>query len=167
MVRRLFVFCKPQVPAHALHEKGFTKPTGRRSTGQQPRNEELVSSGGITAYQPLVHRGFCSSVGLHMVPLVRASEGSSRTIVFDALEGARVGVPLGGPIRRRPVLPRPAPPRPAAPPCAAPPRPARGIFPDMPCMNRVYSDNKRRYTGQQPGTKSASRPADKPRMNRG
>ena len=35
-------------------------------------------------------------------------------------------------------------------------------------MNRVYIDKKRRrFTGQQPGKKSASRPSDKPRINRG
>ena len=40
------------------------------------------------------------------------------------------------------------------------------IFPDMPCMKRVYRDKKRRSTGQQPGRKSAYRPGDKPVMNR-
>ena len=38
----------------------------------------------------------------------------------------------------------------------------------MPCMKRVYKKtNRRRYNGQQPGTKSTSRPADKPLVNRG
>ena len=32
-------------------------------------------------------------------------------------------------------------------------------------MKRVYRDKRRRSTGQQPERKSASRPADKPRMN--
>ena len=41
------------------------------------------------------------------------------------------------------------------------------FFPDMFCMKRVYRDTKRRYTGQQPGTKSAFRPGDKPVVNRG
>ena len=40
-------------------------------------------------------------------------------------------------------------------------------FPDMPCMKRAYKDKRRRSTGQQPGAMSASRPADKPRVNRG
>ena len=54
------------------------------------------------------------------------------------------------------------------------------MFPDMPCMKRVYrvpghalhekglqrQIRRRRYIGQQPGTKSASRPADKPVINR-
>ena len=33
-------------------------------------------------------------------------------------------------------------------------------------MNRVYKEKRRRFTGQQPETKSASRPAVKQRMNR-
>ena len=40
------------------------------------------------------------------------------------------------------------------------------LFPDMPCMKRVYRDTKRRSTGQQQGRKSDFRPAGKPRMNR-
>ena len=34
------------------------------------------------------------------------------------------------------------------------------LFPDMPCIKRVYTDKR------QPGTKNASRPADKPVINR-
>ena len=45
------------------------------------------------------------------------------------------------------------------------------VFADTPCMKRVYKTNRRRYTGQQPGTKSGRRPGDKtgyrPRVNRG
>ena len=37
----------------------------------------------------------------------------------------------------------------------------------MPCMKRFTETKRRRSTGQQPGTKSASRPAVKPRFNRG
>ena len=40
-------------------------------------------------------------------------------------------------------------------------------FTDMPCMRRVYKTIRRHYTGQQPGTKSARRPTDKMRVNRG
>ena len=37
----------------------------------------------------------------------------------------------------------------------------------MPCMKMIYRDKKRRRsTGQQPGTKSAHGPADKPLINR-
>ena len=42
-----------------------------------------------------------------------------------------------------------------------------GLFLDMPCMKRVSNEKRRRSTGRQPGTKSASHPADKPRINRG
>ena len=40
-------------------------------------------------------------------------------------------------------------------------------LPDMPCMKRVYitMTNRRRYTGQQPGTKSGHCAADKPVVN--
>ena len=40
-----------------------------------------------------------------------------------------------------------------------------GKFPNMPCMKRVYRDKKRPSTDRQPGTKSASRPGDKPLTN--
>ena len=33
-------------------------------------------------------------------------------------------------------------------------------------MKRVYRDKKASFTGRQPGTKSASRPGDKPLINR-
>ena len=39
-------------------------------------------------------------------------------------------------------------------------------FPDMPCMKRFTKITRRRYTVQQPRTKSAFRPANKLRMNR-
>ena len=40
-------------------------------------------------------------------------------------------------------------------------------FPDMPCMKKVCTEIvTHRYIGQQPGTKSDRRPADKPRINR-
>ena len=29
------------------------------------------------------------------------------------------------------------------------------LFPNLPCMEKAYSDKTRRYTGQQPGTKAA------------
>ena len=75
---------------------------------------------------PRLNQTFCSSTDLHRISFVHASEETFRTVVFDALEGKRVGRLLGEPTRRRPVLPRPVPPRPA-PLCAAPPRPARGM----------------------------------------
>ena len=41
------------------------------------------------------------------------------------------------------------------------------ILPDMPCMKKVSETKKRRYSGQQPGTKSGRRPGDKPVIGRG
>ena len=42
------------------------------------------------------------------------------------------------------------------------------FFPDMPYIKRFFTRTKRLgSTGRQPGTKSASRPADKPVINRG
>ena len=74
------------------------------------RNEERPSSRGVNA----IKRSFRASIGLHRISLVRASEETLRTGVFDALEVTRVACLLGEPIRRRPVLPGPASPcRPA------------------------------------------------------
>ena len=50
-------------------------------------------------------------VDLYRILIVRDSEDSFRTGVFDALEGTRVGCLLGESIRRRFVLLGPAPPR--------------------------------------------------------
>ena len=36
------------------------------------------------------------------------------------------------------------------------------MFPDMPCMKKVYNDNRRWSTGQQPETKSRRRSTDQP-----
>ena len=52
-----------------------------------------------------------SSIGLHRISLVRASEETFRTCVPNALDGTRDSCFLGGPIRRRPVLPGSVPPR--------------------------------------------------------
>ena len=38
------------------------------------------------------------------------------------------------------------------------------IFRDMPCMRRLTGTNRRRFTGQQPGTKSGIRAADAPQV---
>ena len=77
-------------------------------------------STGFTADKLVVIRRFCSPIGLNVISFVRASEESSRTVVFDSLESKRVGNLLGEQTRRRPAPPRPAPP------CPAPPR----LFPD-------------------------------------
>ena len=77
------------------------------STSQRPGTKSLFRP----TDKPCVNRPLCSPIGLHMVSLVRASGGSFRTVVYDALGWGRVGCLLGEPIRRRPVLPGPAPPR--------------------------------------------------------
>ena len=53
--------------------------------------------------------------------------------------------------------------------CATPPGRSAGLpDPTRPWYVRVLdSTSRHRYTGQQPGTKSACRPADLPRLNRG
>ena len=40
------------------------------------------------------------------------------------------------------------------------------VFPNMPCMKRVYRKNRRLPSFRKPGTKRASRPADKTLINR-
>ena len=41
------------------------------------------------------------------------------------------------------------------------------VFPNMPCVERIHGDKKRRqFIGSQPGTKSGRRSADKPLINR-
>ena len=88
----------------------------------------------------LVKHRFCSSIRLNGNSVVRASEESSRTIVFDALGSKKtvdswadrpVGVPL-----------YPAPPCPATPPRAAPSRSARCI--SWCWIRQVFKKKKRR-----------------------
>ena len=110
------------LPGHALHEKGLQRQIGV-CTDQQPGTK----SSRRPADKPVVNRGFCSSIGLHRISFVLASEETFGT-VSSMLRKARgkvvswanrpvgVGVPF-----------YPAPPRTAAPPSAAPPRPARGM----------------------------------------
>ena len=62
-----------------------------------------------TAGQPVI---VYPAFGLNGISIVRASEGSFRTAVYDALGtlgGKGDGCLLGKPTRRRPVLPGPAP----------------------------------------------------------
>ena len=140
---------------YALHEKGLrTKTNRRRYIDQQPKTK----GGRRPGNKPVINRGLCSPSGLNRISLVRASEALFRTVVHDSLERTRDGCVLPERTRRRPILR--SPPHPAAPPCAP--------DPDRPCCVRVLDStstatNKRRYTGQQPGTKSPSRPAEKPR----
>ena len=98
---------------------------------------------------PVVCPGFGLD-GLHMNSLVRASEASFMTIVFNAWGEKRVACSLGD--RNVGVPSGPARPSPPTALCAAPPRPARGmsdvwrrqlknmvnLFREMPCMKRAY-----------------------------
>ena len=104
---------KLDIPGHALHEKGLQR---QKSVGPLASSQERKA-----LLVLVINRGVCSSIGLHRVSFVRASEELFRTVVFDALEGTRDGFVLREQIRRRPILP--GPPRPAAPPCAARPDP--------------------------------------------
>ena len=99
-----------------------TETNRRRYTGQQPGTKSASRPGD----KPVVHRRFCSSIGLHRISLVRASIGSPRMSSFHRL-GVRDFVfscannPVVG------VLCCPSPPGSAVPPGAAPYRPARGM----------------------------------------
>ena len=105
------------IPGHALHEKGLQRQMGAGTlVNSQERRAAVV---------PRFNRWFCSPVGLHGNSCFRACRKTPRRVVYECLEGKRVGFILVGPTRRGPVLP--VPPSPAAPPCAAPRRPARGM----------------------------------------
>ena len=95
---------------------------------------------------------FVPAFGLHNISLVRASGGTFRRRFHDALESTRVLCLLGEQFCWHPVPRDPAPP----PRCA--PRP------DLPVVCPGFGLD--RYMGQQPRTKSAHGPADKPQINR-
>ena len=69
------------------------------------RNKERFSSRGVTAYEPVVNRSLCSSIGLNRILFVRASGERFWRRVFDALGGTRDACFLGELFCRRPVLP--------------------------------------------------------------
>ena len=100
------------------------RSSARWCSGQQPRTK----SGHCPADKSVINRlstaGFVFT-GLHRVSFVRPSSDTPKIILFDRLEGTRVGGLLGGPTRRPGM--RPARPHLAVPPCAAPSRPARGM----------------------------------------
>ena len=101
------------IPGHALHEKGLQRQIGDGTLVSSQERRALavpLINRGTIAGQPRVNRSFRSSIGLHRISFVRASEETSRT-VFGSLEGKREGCLLAGSTRRRPVLPSPAPPR--------------------------------------------------------
>ena len=114
--------------------RGFTRTQRRRSTGQQPRTK----SGRGPADNPDVNWSSTARcvprIGLHGISFIRASEETSRRVVFDARGGKMVGCLLGAPTCRRPTLPRP--PRPA-PLCPARPAAVRRPTPPHPWYVRV------------------------------
>ena len=95
---------------YSLHDKWFTESDRRRSCGHQPGTKSDRRPAGLRQVVKLL----CGSCRIFFV---RTSEETSRTVVFDALEGQREGCLLNE-STRRPFCPDP--PQPAAPP---PPRP--------------------------------------------
>ena len=61
-----------------------------------------------TDYEPIVNRGLCSSIGLHGISLLRASEETFRRHLCDALEGTREACLLDKQFSEQSVLPDPA-----------------------------------------------------------
>ena len=89
---------------HALHDTDLQ--------GQTSIDPVVSSQERRGAVVPRINRvSLSSSIGLHGISCVRASEETFRTVAFDALVRKEDGCFLGGPSRRRPVLPFPAPPR--------------------------------------------------------
>ena len=165
---------KIKVLGHALHEKNLQRQNRRRHTGLQPGTKKRFSSRWSNAGQPLILflRRFLIRIKLYLLPERRSRECSR-------FAGAQEqGSLLAGLTQRRPVLSSPALPRCPAVRRAEPTRPwcfwvldstcILSIFPDMPCMKRIYSVKirRRRHNGQQPGTKSAFRPAAQTLVNR-
>ena len=108
----------------------------------------------------MVNGGFCSSLGLHRISLVCASGETVRRCVFDALESARKVCSPGAQFCWRTVVLDPAPPPRRAPRCDLP-----VVCPGF-GFDRFIRTKTHRSTVRQPGTKSASHPADKPVINR-
>ena len=115
----------------------------------------------------VVNRLTRSSVRFKMDFVWPCSGGVSRTDIYSALGGKVEGRPLGVPSHRLPLAQSPAPPL-----CATMPRPwyIRVLEPagSRKCLAWAgfTTTNMRRYTGQQPGTKSGLRAPDKPNINR-
>ena len=103
--------------------KKFTGIKRRRSTSRHLGTKSASRPGDKLVTNRLSTGDFVPAFGLHRVSLVRASGGTFRRCVHDALEGTRDAYLLGRLLFRRPVLTDAAPP----PPCA-PTRPARGMF---------------------------------------
>ena len=68
-------------PGHALHEKGSQRQigVGTLASSQERRSAVVPRINRLsTDYQPRVNRGFCSSIVLHWISLVRASRDTVR-----------------------------------------------------------------------------------------
>ena len=118
----------PQVPGHAMHEKGLQRQiaVGTLVNSQQRRALAVSQlNRWSTAGQPLVNRTFCSSTVLNRISFVRACEETFRTVVYGTLGGSRDGCLRGRPKCRNLGLPSFAPPH--HPLCTAPTRPARCV----------------------------------------
>ena len=149
------------IPGHALHEKGLQRQKGGGPlVGSQEQRALLV---------PLLNRlstARCApEFGLLGISPVRASGGTFIRRFFDALGCMRDACLLGDLFRRRPVLPGPGPPL----------RHGMSEFLDSTINVPGYTSHekglqrqhRRRYSGQQQGTKGAPRPAYKPWVNHG
>ena len=156
------------IPGNALHEKGLQRQisVGTLLSSQERRALFVpLINRRLTADEPLVNRSFCFFVGFKNELDCSCFRRDIHKSVLDSLEGKQGGGKSLG--RIDPTASCPTQPRPAAPPCAAPTRPARGVsgfwirqgeLPDFrTCLARkgFTETNRRRYTGQQPGTKSA------------
>ena len=75
------------------------------------------------ADNPLINCGLCSSIGLHRISFVRASEEPFKTYVSDVSESKKDFCPPGDPTRQCPTLPPPTSPRRPAVRSLAPTRP--------------------------------------------
>ena len=105
-----FGTCLP-IPRHALHEKGLQKQIG---VGPSASSSEQRAF-----FVPRINRGsmvvnrFLSSIGLHRLSFARASEGSSRRVVYDSLESKKdhfflANRPASAPPRLIPPCPTPS-----------------------------------------------------------
>ena len=127
----MYIF--PEVPRM---KRVYKNKKRRRSTGQQSGTKSACGP----ADTPVVNRSSTARCvprsGLHWISFVRASEETSRTVAYGALEGkdGRLVVSLAhrpAAATSRPDPPRPAPPRSPRPPCRrAPSRPG----PPMVCL---------------------------------
>ena len=104
------------------------------------RNEERLSPRGETAGEPLVNRGCCSCLGLHRIRFVRAFAETSRTAELVGRTEA-VNTQLSSEYRsaflnfRMEMTPF------AKDKVCCAVYILTLIFPDMPCMKKVYEDN--------------------------